>query len=318
LRKTSTTDISFTDSHPNRQSGQALLIILLVLAVSLTVVLSTASKSITDVQTSGLEEDSLRAFNAAEVGIEEALIQQTAPVDETFDNNASYSVDVTEASPALNEFVHPAKFLAGDTATFWFASQNDEGVLSCASGLPCLTGNSMTLCWGNSGVAIPQDKIPAVEVSVFYDSAYPAAVASGNYSGVKVGRAAYDPNGARRGLNNFSATGNCNAAGNLLGPTNKSFPYRATFTFDSVGARCRGNRGCLLMARVKFLYNNTAEQAVGIQTSQFGPALPPQGAEIESTGVAGDSTRKINVYQSYGEIPSIFDSAVISKGSLVK
>ena len=50
------------------QSGQALLVILLSMAVILTLVLSVASSSITDVTVTTFEEDALRAFSAAEAG----------------------------------------------------------------------------------------------------------------------------------------------------------------------------------------------------------------------------------------------------------
>ena len=56
------------------QSGQALLIVLLSMAVILTVVLSFASKSITEVSITSYEEDALRAFSAAEAGVEKALL----------------------------------------------------------------------------------------------------------------------------------------------------------------------------------------------------------------------------------------------------
>ena len=57
-----------------KQSGQALLIILLVMAVGLTVALAIVSRSVTDIRISRQEEESARAFSAAEAGIEQALI----------------------------------------------------------------------------------------------------------------------------------------------------------------------------------------------------------------------------------------------------
>ena len=54
--------------------GQALVIILLVLAVASTVVLSLVSRTVTDVAITTKEKDSSRAFSAAEAGVEEALV----------------------------------------------------------------------------------------------------------------------------------------------------------------------------------------------------------------------------------------------------
>ncbi len=312
---------SLSESHSQR--GQALLIILLVLAASLTLVLSTASRTVTDVQTSGLEEDSLRAFNAAEVGIEEALIQQAQPQEETLENDASYTVNYTVASPVDNEFAHPAKFFSGDTATLWLVSQDADGNLVCGSE-PCVRGNNMRVCWGNTGSPPPQDQLPAVEVSIYYDSTRQSVANPNNYSSIKVARATFDPNQSRASSNNFATFGSGlqNGCPGGVGPENKNYAYSALVNYSSLGipANCINGRGCLLMARVKFLYNETISHSLGfiVQSSGGLNSLPPQGAEIESTGVAGDSTRRINVYQSYPEIPSFFDSAVFSRGSITK
>ena len=59
----------------NYQSGQAGLIILLLTVVVLTVGISVASRSTTDVKLSRQEEESNRAYNAAEAGVEQALSQ---------------------------------------------------------------------------------------------------------------------------------------------------------------------------------------------------------------------------------------------------
>lgn len=55
------------------QAGQIGLIVVLVLAVTLTIGLAIASQSVTNLSISETEEKSLRAFNAAEAGIEETL-----------------------------------------------------------------------------------------------------------------------------------------------------------------------------------------------------------------------------------------------------
>jgi len=54
-------------------SGQAVLLVVLTLAVVLTLVLSVISRTITDVKITTVEGDSLRAFSAAEAGIERHL-----------------------------------------------------------------------------------------------------------------------------------------------------------------------------------------------------------------------------------------------------
>ena len=61
-------------SGEKNQKGQALIIILLVMSVVLTVVLSSVSRSVTEIVVTGYEEDALRAFSAAEAGVEEKLL----------------------------------------------------------------------------------------------------------------------------------------------------------------------------------------------------------------------------------------------------
>ncbi|MFH0863897.1 MAG: PilX N-terminal domain-containing pilus assembly protein, partial [Candidatus Gottesmanbacteria bacterium] len=56
-----------------KQNGQILLIVLLVMVVGLTMGLSLATRSATDVKISSQLEHSSRAFAAAEAGIEAAL-----------------------------------------------------------------------------------------------------------------------------------------------------------------------------------------------------------------------------------------------------
>lgn len=59
----------------NKKSGQIALIVLLIMVTLLTVVLSLISDSVTDVKISQDEKEAMRAFSAAEAGIEEALRQ---------------------------------------------------------------------------------------------------------------------------------------------------------------------------------------------------------------------------------------------------
>lgn len=60
-----------------KSSGQAVLLILLVVVVALGLGLSIISQSTTDIRISQQEQESARAFNAAEAGIEDALKQIT-------------------------------------------------------------------------------------------------------------------------------------------------------------------------------------------------------------------------------------------------
>ena len=61
-------------SSNNRQKGQALLLVLLVMSLVLTLVLSSVSKSVTDVEISKYEDNAIRAFDAAQAGIEKGMV----------------------------------------------------------------------------------------------------------------------------------------------------------------------------------------------------------------------------------------------------
>src|SRR3990170_3028399 len=115
----------------NFQGGQALLIVLLAMAVMLTVVLSVASRSVTDVTVTTYEEDALRAFSAAEAGIEEKLLNPSL---------GSFG-PVLLGDPSYKD-----KLISGDIATFWLVSHDADGNLSC-NGLDCFDGAALDICW---------------------------------------------------------------------------------------------------------------------------------------------------------------------------
>lgn len=62
-----------TGNNYNKQEGQVLLIVIMLLATALTVVLSVSFKSSTDTQITKLEQESQVALAAADAGIEKAL-----------------------------------------------------------------------------------------------------------------------------------------------------------------------------------------------------------------------------------------------------
>lgn len=291
------------------QSGQALLVVLLTMAVVLTVVLSLASRSVTDIGITTYEEDALRAFSAAEAGVEEALVT-AADASGTLPNNATFDAVVSSAGSASEAF-YPIELLSGETATFWFVSQDGDGNLTCA-GVPCLRASNFNVCWGKGGA--PR---PALEVTLFYDDSpsHTEVVGSGDYSQVKVSRFAYDPDGARTPSNNFSlASGSCTVLGQSL-----SYSTGNIVLAPLVGGPCVSQLGCLLMARVRMFYNSATTHPLGIRvTPTGGSSLPPQGVQVESTGVAGDTTRQVNVYRSYPEPAPVFDAAVFSLGDITK
>jgi Tfp pilus assembly protein PilX len=77
------------------RSGQALVVVLLIVAVVLTLGLSIASRGVTEINVSSVENDSSKALDAAEAGVESALgaIATPGPTVKV-GTNSSYQINV--------------------------------------------------------------------------------------------------------------------------------------------------------------------------------------------------------------------------------
>ena len=297
-------------------SGQALLLVLLLMAVVLTVVLSFVSRSVTDVAVTSREEEALRAFSAAQAGVERALI--VGNVGETQIGDAKFSAEVSSGASGEPELPYHLPLVSGESGTIWFVSHDADGnIAPCDPSDPerqCFTGSSMDFCWGVTGTPDNDDDTPAVEVSIFYDPD-PTNL---TYSDVEIKRATFDPY-------DFRIVDPLN--GNAFAPDSATAcpisPDLAQYQFYTgsitTPADCAvGEEGCLLFANVKTIYNESA-QPFGIKVSGDDPGgLPAQGVTIESSGSAGEANRKIEVFQSYGQPPDIFNAAVFSIGDLTQ
>ncbi|KKS77644.1 MAG: hypothetical protein UV74_C0013G0167 [Candidatus Woesebacteria bacterium GW2011_GWB1_43_14] len=276
----------------NNLSGQALLFVLLAMAVVATLVLSAVSRSISDVEVTTVEEDSLRAFNAAEAGVEQALVGLVS--EGTYDvgtEGASYQLDVKTIGDQESSYNYPFDLSSGSTGIVWFVSHDADENPSC-SGLPCYTESSIRVCWGLEGYSSGQSTTPAVEVAVLYDT-----------GGLKIARAAYDPNNARVGGSGFSGQDGQCTAGEV------SYAFSKNISFADLGIA--DSSGLQLMS-VRMLYNDVG-QPLGVVTP--GQLLPSQGNLIESTGISGDANRRVQVYALYATLPSLFESAIATTSS---
>lgn len=285
------------------QRGQAVLIILLLMSVVLTVALSIVSRSITDITISQKEEESSRAFSAAEAGIEQAL--RAGATTGTFDSGGSYEVGVAEDVGNASEYILPPLLGSGDTATVWFASHDDSGP-TCADGA-CFTGRNVEVCWGKEGTLSDNAETPAIEMTVIYKDR-----SSGNPA--RVGRAAYDPNGTRRGTNKFSELTAGDLRSCIIGSA--TFAFRKVIDLQGIiGAENRRSAGGETkgpwLARIRLLYNTGGAHPVGVK-SPDGPLFPKQGTKYISTGRVGDVTRKVEYVKLFSDLPPIFDFGLFS------
>lgn len=287
---------------PAGQSGQALLIVLLSMAVVLTIVLSAISFSVTDIAVTSRESEALRAFSAAEAGVEKSLVA-LSPQSGSFGAD-NYSANVSGVAQGSQTFNYPADIPSGDVATVWFMSHGAE---------QSYKGTRMVVCWGSATTLSNLATTPAIETSVYYLS---PPSGGGDFSGATVARDTADPNVARVGQNAFSGSelGGCTIDG-------KVYAFKKTIDFAALGipAGSYNSANGLLLAHVKLYYNSDVSQPVGFDVTTGGAGqLPSQGEKIDSTGTAGESTRKVEVYRLYPDIAAVFESAVFSPSSIIK
>lgn len=303
-------------STSNYSSGQALLLVLVSLAAVITVALSVVARSVTDLRNVAKEEEALRSFSAAEAGVERALVldnngQTVTITDDGALDNATFTAQVSDFAQGSTQFAHPKELLSGESSSVWFISHDENGNFVCSGTQPCFRGTRIRVCWGNSGTPANSSTTPAVAVSVYYDPN-----ANGNWNDIRVGRAAYDPNGGRRGSNSFAAPdgGTCSIGG-------RTFQFQKTIQFGAdlgVPVSAYSNQNGLLMARIKLLYNTTEAQSIAVDVTGSGGLLPGQGKRIESTGSSGESNRKVEVFTLFPDLPSVFDSAIFSPVGITK
>lgn len=292
-----------------RNAGQALLLVLLSMAVVLTIVLSIVSRSITDISVSTREEEALRAFSAAEAGIEQSLVVGTS-VGQTQIGDASFATNVTSAASGGKEFSYPIELSSGESVVTWFVAHDASGNLVCNAGNPCFTGSTVKFCWGKAGTSSNSTTTPAIEASIFYTTV------PGDYSTARIARETADPNGARRATNSFSSAdaGTCQVEGT-------TYQFQKTINFPPIGIlpAVYNSQNGLQYAVVRMFYNTDVSHLVGTSVNFPGTSnLPPQGLKLESLGTSGEATRKIEVFQGYGEVPPLFGGVLFSTSGITK
>lgn len=274
------------------QKGQSILIVVLVMVVALTVGLSVASRTITNLKISTEEENSQRAFSAAEAGVEEAIKSGcitpippgtgcTSIADSFSENKSSFNTQISVVSG--DEFlVNGGNLVEMDDGTdVWFVPHKQDGTPDYSN--PNWTGN-LTIFWGSSSDVCSSD------ASLNTMAALEIILLSGTINNPVSTRFAVDPCADRIAHNNFSQA---QAGGTVAG---KNFAFKTSINVGSPG----------FLARIVPLYHSAS---MGI--SGNGTALPQQGQKIESTGVSGLTNRKISYYKGYLEVPAEFFQFVL-------
>lgn len=309
-----------TDYNPKfkmlrkKSGGQALVLVLLSLAVVLTLVLFILSRSITDIAVSSRQEESVRAFSAAEAGIERSLVVGVGSSQDIGD--ANYTSLVSSYAEDSSDFVYPINLAPGDTFTTWLSAHDADGNMlcdayhACFSSTAAATSTFLKVCWGQPGTSNSADTTPAVELSVFYETT------PGNAATTRIGRVTADPYSSRASGTGFdvATTSACDVSG-------VSYAFQKTVTYSDLGipSSAFGTEGGLKFIRTRMFYNSDVNQPIAITVNFAGNStLPSQGQSITSTGVSGESNRKIDVFQGWPEVPSAFDYAIYSSSGLTK
>lgn len=278
------------------QKGQIILILILVMTVALTIGLSIVQKSLVDVSTASKVEQSSRAFSAAEAGIEKALLENTTNIHslENFSDNSSKIKSIVDtglipATPVQN----PQTLQYPQQDALEKSTIKREGIAQVWLAQPDSTDNpptsfyiqdSLEIYWGTD----PNDE-PALEVTIIYYN-----------NGYKSFKKYFDP--LSRGVGFESIT--CNG---------ENTPKAGTIAY-----RCKkllsGLPSNLILLRSRLLYNS-ADQPLAFQalgTCGQGCSFPPQDRKIISTGEAGETQRRIQIFQQNKVVPPFFDYAIFS------
>jgi len=299
----------------NNERGQVLLMVLLSVAVVVTVSLSVVSRSISDVTITSQEEESLRAFNAAESGIEEVLVQNLLPgeslesqivSDADTPLEAKFDAAVSSFPDATQSFSYPVRLANGEIATVWLIGHSGDS-LTCV-GETCYTADTLELCFGDYSLNPLDSAAPAIEVSLLYENSSGA---------LRMANGAFDPNSSRRASNSFSDVTSLGTCSITQGTTTTNYLASVDINFNSFLNETSGTHstpGRLKALLVRFLYNTSSQPfgVVGIAN------LPTQGKLVSSLGTSGEASRKVQVYQLFPTPPEIFNSALFSNSSITK
>lgn len=300
-----------------KEKGQVILLLILIMTVALSIGLSIVQKSLVDVSTASKVEQSSRAFSAAEAGIEKGLGGDTSL--QTFTDTSSKITEITNtglmpAVPAVGtrqaalEFPSLAK---EDVAQVWL-SDPTSNLPNCDSGKVCYTQNTLDVYWGNSST----DRA-AIEITLVHHDGT-QYVGSRKWYLDQINRS----NGFCQIPITDCSGGNPAGANTYqckvrLGDSNVTCANGVSIDNSALPTTSPNK---LMLLRMRLLYNSTSQpfavRAVG--TCDSSCYLPAQARSIESTGVSGETQRKVQVFQLEKVVPHYFDYSIFSAGEISK
>lgn len=263
------------------QSGQALLIIVLVMVVALTIGLSVASRTITNLRNTQEQASSQKALSAAEAGVEQA-IKNSANVAGSLNTTTNYNTTISQVSGTTPFKLNGGNVIPKNDAIYvWLTAYSTNPANLWQNPW---TGN-LTIYWGDNSGACNN---AALEISLI----------SGSKVSSTMTRYGIDPCSTGRSASNHFVT--CPNNVNPIFTCTSSSVAGSTFYYKTTISITNG-----LLLRINPLYAGAFMAVAGDH------ALPSQGSIITSTGTTDtntntSTTRKVTVFQGYPEIPAEF------------
>ncbi len=258
------------------EKGQILLVVVLAAVISLTVGLAAVSRTVTNSRITNDEADSQKALSAAEAGVEQLVSNPQASLNVSFNNSSN--VSATTKSVAGQEIL-----INGGNVV-----DQDDGVdiwLSTYSTYANQWSGNLKIYWSDDSDSTACDggSVNSTAIEIY--------LLTGSSTSPTTIRYAYDPCSSRQTSTGFSAVTD-NAKTTILG---EDFNHSVTISVTTG-----------IVARVTPLYADTRIAVRGYTSGNIPQDLPSQGSIIESTGTAGNASRKVRVFQGYPKLPNEF------------
>ena len=271
---------------PSASSGQALIIMLLVMAAAITLGLAASRQVTTDIRVSTQLQESAKAYSAAEAGIERALSEGEVGAQFEIDTNVTASVEKITLGET-NRVIWPHVVNPGEGVIFWLQGHKSDGSLD-----PTVryTGNVKIYFNKSSG-----DTEPAIVAALYYDD------------GSSVRYYAYDA--VNRGNEFDLAAGGSYSLTDSKQSLSKDFSHSVTISAGVTNP---------VFLWVRAVY---ADSWIGFESSTGN--FPAQGYLYTSTGQVAPAeapsvvSRKIQALTTFDQPPQVLLEPLTTLGDLV-
>lgn len=256
-----------------RSTGQIALVVLIISAISLTLGLALADRVRTDIKTDTDDEQLQRAFNAAESGVENYLVNPSVG----YTGSDGSWADVT-ASDVTGEVIEFGEHTVKDHyAYFWLVGHNGDDSINESE---YYDGSVLSICYNK------------------YPGAFAVYYFRNNNGSYDVVRKVY--NLTTDYINNANNTLVDSDSGNVCGD---EYQYQNGMNFSGFGG---GDPGVIILLAVIRPLGGGSRFAI----KAFGDGiLPSQGEIIDSTGRSGSASTTVSVYKRWD--PSYYMSFLL-------